>query len=271
MSNLLKSRFLQILAYLMLIPIFIFLIGAINDCGRVTTMPTEGYSRGDTIDIAILYVPGSFYTYDDSISGINYELAHKFEEETSIPLKIWPVADAATALGKLKDGAFDILASLPLDNTLKRNFTISESVFLDRLVLVQTVDSLNGKKAVNSTLDLDDKIVYVAQGSSAYTRMHNLSDEIGGNITVEEVPDLSDELICLKVATGAYPLAVVNEKTAKKIAESYPNLKYDSSVSFTQFQVWVFNPEDSVTANRFNSWFESFRTSDSYREIINSY
>ena len=136
---------------------------------------------------------------------------------------------------------------------------------------MQTVDSISGKKAVNSTLDLDNKIVYVAQGSSAYTRMHNLSDEIGGNITVEEVPDLSDELICLKVATGAYPLAVVNEKTAKKIAESYPNLKYDSSVSFTQFQVWVFNPEDSISANRFNSWFESFRTTDSYREIINSY
>lgn len=252
-----RSRYLQIIAYILLIPIFIFLIGIVNDCGRASSVPAEGFSQGDTIDIAVLYVPGGFYNYDDSISGINHDIANKFSESTGIPIKFWPVADGADALGKLQEGAFDILASLPLDNTLKKNFKVSESVFLDRLVLVQMKDSIKGEVLVNSSLDLNEKTVYVAKASSAAMRMKNLADEIGGDIIVEEIPGLSDELICLKVANGSFPLAVVNENIARKLSEHYPLLNYDSSVSFTQFQVWVFNPADTILPTLFNHWLET--------------
>lgn len=270
-SSFIRSHFLQLLAYILLIPIFIFIIGIFNDCGRAQTTVLEGNSGGDTLDIALLYVPGSFYSYEDSVTGINHQIVLQFSEETSTPIKLWPLTDAAKALSKVKEGSFDILASLPLDNTLKKNFTVSESIFLDRLVLVQMTDSLSGNKIVNSSLDLNGKTVYVATGSSASTRMRNLANEIGGDISIEEVPDLSDELICLKVVNGSFPLAVVNEKTARKISELYPLLNYDSSVSFTQFQVWVFNPTDSIEAHKFNTWFDTFRETDTYRSIINNF
>lgn len=270
-SSFMRSQFLQLLAYLLLIPILIFIIGIFNDCGRIRTAPLEGHSNGDTLDIAILYVPGSFYSYADSVTGINHQIALKFSEETSSPVKFWPLTDAAKALSKVKEGSFDILASLPLDNTLKNNFTVSESIFLDRLVLVQMTDSITGNKLVNSSLDLNGKTVFVAAGSSAYTRLKNLSEEIGGEIIIEAVPDLSDELICLQVANGKFPLALVNEKTARKIAEHYPLLNYDSSVSFTQFQVWVFNPADTLVAKKFDTWFDSFRQTDTYHTIIDNY
>lgn len=270
-ASFIRSHFLQLLAYILLIPIFIFIIGIFNDCGRAQTTVLEGNSGGDTLDIALLYVPGSFYSYEDSVTGINHQIALQFSEETSTPIKLWPLTDAAKALSKVKEGSFDILASLPLDNTLKKNFTVSESIFLDRLVLVQMTDSLSGNKIVNSSLDLNGKTVYVATGSSASTRMRNLANEIGGDISIEEVPDLSDELICLKVVNGSFPLAVVNEKTARKISELYPLLNYDSSVSFTQFQVWVFSPTDSIVAQKFNTWFDTFRETDTYRSIINNF
>lgn len=271
MSQLIRSRFLQILAYVLLIPIFIFLIGIVNDCGRIKTTPLEGFSKGDTIDIAILYAPGSYYNYEDSLTGINFLLARQYSLDESVPIKLWPIADAAEGLKKVKEGAFDVLASLPLDNTLKKNFKVSESVFLDRLVLVQQSDSASGVKPVTSSLDLNGKTIFVPQESSAAMRMKNLASEIGGEINVEEVPELSDELICLKVANGSFPLAVVNEKIAEKISRHYPLLSYDNSISFTQFQVWVFNPSDSVGVTRFNNWFDNFRTSDTYRDIINTY
>ena len=266
-----KKGYLRILAYLMLTAIFVFFLGITKNCGSLSTSPKEGFSTGDTIDIAILYGPGSYYIYDDSLSGINHDLAAKFSEETNTPVKIWAITDPAYGMNKLESGAFDIVAALPLDHYIKNRFKVSESVFLDRMVLIQSVDSATGNKPVNSSLDLDGKKVYVAAGSSALQRLKNLADEIGGEIEIEEQPELSDELLSLKVANGSFPLAVVNEKIAKEVAEVFPNLNYDNIVSFTQFQVWIFNPTDSVISGKFNSWFDSFRSTDDYRSILSNY
>lgn len=255
----------------MIAAIFIFVMGIARNCGRITSTPLEGFSGGDTLDIAFLYVPGGYYIYEDSISGINREIALQFSKETNTPIKEWTISDPAEGMAKLESGAFDAIASLPLDNYIKNRFNVSESVFLDRLVLVQLTDSVTGNKSVNSSLDLNGKKVYVTAGSSALQRMENLASEIGGNFEVIKVPEHSDELLTLQIANGTLPLGVVNEKVAKKIAESYPNLNYDSSVSFTQFQVWVFNPVDSIASQKFDSWFNEFRNTDSYRTILSNF
>lgn len=266
-----KTKYLQITAYLMIAFIFIITIGIARNCQRLPYAPKEGFSGGDTLDIAILYGPGSYYIYGDTMAGINHEIANLFSQETAVPIKLWPISDPASGLANLEKGAFDILASLPLDNNLKKNFPVSESVFLDRLVLIQLEDSTSGQASVNSSLDLNGKTVNVAPGSSGVHRMKNLSEEIGGNIEIIEDPEMSDELLCLQVASASIPLAVVNERIARTVAQNYPNLKYDSSISFTQFQVWVFSPSDSTVAVKFNTWFDQFRSTDLYRTIINKY
>ncbi|MCH5225257.1 MAG: transporter substrate-binding domain-containing protein [Muribaculaceae bacterium] len=265
-----SQKYLQIIAYAMIIAIFVFAISITRNCGRLPFVPKEGFSEGDTLDIALVYGPGSFYMYGDSLAGINQEIALNFSHQTGVPVKLWPLNEAASGFEKLEAGAFDILASLPLDNYIKNRFPVSESVFLDRLVLIQLADSA-GNKAVNSSLDLNGRSVFVAPGSSAINRLSNLSEEIGGKIEIIEADGLSDELLCLQVASAEIPLAVVNERIAKALAKNYPLLNYDTSVSFTQFQVWVFNPSDSIVAINFNEWFDSFRISDSYRKIIDKY
>ncbi|MCH5228750.1 MAG: transporter substrate-binding domain-containing protein [Muribaculaceae bacterium] len=266
-----SSKYVRMAAYVMLALIFIFVIGITKDCGRIPYQRVEGYSKGDTLDIAILYGPASYYLYDDSISGINHDIAEEFSLETGTPIKIWPVTQPSDGLSKLSDGAFDIVASLPLDNNLRKNYKTSESIFLDRLVLVQLTDSVSGNAAVNSSLDLNGKTVYVAEGSSALQRLRNLSEEIGGEINIVEDPELSDELLCLKVSSGDIPFAVVNEKVAKDLALKNPRIHYDSSVSFTQFQVWIFNSSDSVSYKKFSDWFDSFRLTDDYRKIVDNF
>ena len=266
-----SSRYLQILSYIMILAIFIFFMGINHNCSRLHITEKEGFSGGDTLDIAILYGPGSYYLYDDSLSGINHKIAQEFSIQTNTPVKIWAITDPGNGMAKLNSGAFDILASLPLDNQIKKRFPVSESVFLDKLVLVQICDSITGEKSVNSSLDLNGKTVRVTSGSSALQRIKNLSDEIGGKIEIIEEPDFSDELLALKVANGSFPFAVVNEKVAQKIAESYPLINYESTVSFTQFQVWLFNPKDSLITDKFNIWLDGFRTTDLYRSIISDY
>lgn len=265
------TKYLQIAAYVMLAFIFVFVIGIARDCSHLQTVTKEGFSGGDTIDIAVLYAPGGYYLYEDTIAGINHDIIENFSRETNEIFKIWPVTEPADVLTKLESGAFDIIASLPLDNNIKKKFPVSESIFLDKLVLIQLTDSTSGKTLVNSSLDLNGKKVYVAAGSSAVGRLENLSNEIGGKIDIEELPEVSDELLSIQVASGTLPLAVVNERIAKKIKEKYPDLQFENSVSFTQFQVWVFNDKDTLILNKFNTWFDLYRTTDSYRSILNKY
>lgn len=266
-----SSKYLQIVAYVMITAIFVFVMGIARNCSHLKSAPREGFSGGDTLDIALLYAPGSFYTYGDTLDGINLAVAKEFEKETDTPVKIWPVNDPADGLAKLQNGAFDILASLPLDNNLKKQFPVSESIFLDRFVLVQEIDSMGNVTKVESSLDLNGKKVYVAPGSSAKNRLSNLSSEIGGKIEIEEAPDMSDELLALSVASGAIPLAVVNERIARDVMKDNPQLHYVNSVSFTQFQVWVFNPADSLEASKFNSWFSNFSSTPRYQQILSTY
>lgn len=266
-----NSKYLQIAAYVMLIAIFVFAISIARNCGRIKFEPREGFSGGDTLDIALLYGPGGYYIYEDTLAGINLDIAREFSAQTGVPVKIWPVNDPAEGMDKLAVGVFDVVASLPLDNYIKNRFRVSESIFFDRLVLIQMGDSASGETPVNSSLDLHGKKVSVASGSSAINRLQNLSEEIGGDIVISEEPDMSDELLVLQVASGNIPLAVVNERVAREVAKNYPGLKYDSTVSFTQFQVWVFNSNDSVAENLFDSWFETFRDTQDYRRIIDKY
>ena len=250
--------------------IFIFIMGIAKNCGRLHTAPLEGHSGGDTIDIALIYSPGSYYIYGDSLSGINKQIGDAFSKDTDTPVKFWPITEPASGMEKLESGVFDILASLPLDNNIKKRFPVSESIFLDRLVLVQLSDS-TGNQEINSSLDLQNKTVHVTAGSSAAQRMQNLAEEIGGNIIVKEEPEMSDELLAIQVATGSIPLAVVNEKVAKDLSQYYPNLKYDSVISFTQFQVWLFNASDTILYTRFNEWFDNYRQTEDYREVIKKF
>ena len=265
------GKFIHLTAYVLIAVIIGFLIGIIKNCSHIEGFIGDGFSKGDTIDIAILYAPGSYFQSLDSICGINHEIIKSFSTETKIPVKILPISDTANAMKMLEAGKYDILASMPLDNNIKKRFLTSESIFLDRLVLIQNKDTTTGEIAIKSSPELNGKKIYIAAGSTAAQRLLNLSNEIGGSIQIMEEENLSDELLTLKVATGDIPLAVVNERIAKKIASNYPNLSYENPVSFTQFQVWLFNQQDSTLYDKFYKWFDSFKERYDYHSIIDKY
>lgn len=266
-------KFLQVFIYILIAVILVFIIGITRNCSKIqyTSIDIEGFSGGDTLDIAIIFGPVSYYLYSDTISGINREILNRFSSDTKTPVKVWPVADAANAMSKVQSGAFDILASMPLDNNIKQKFLVSESLFLDKLVLVQLSDSVTQDVSIKSSLDLKGKTIHIASGSSALQRLQNLSNEIGETINIIEEEELSDELLCLKVANGSLPYAVVNEKIALELSSKYPKLSFDNPVSFTQFQVWLFNNQDSINYKKFSDWFHNFKKTEDFRYIINKF
>ena len=122
-------KILRASAYIVIALAIIFVIGMVRNCGRIHPTTMQGNSGGDTLDIAILYGPGSLYMYPDTLSGINFELVAHYDKATLQPIKLWAVTDAGETMKKLEKGVFDVLASMPLDNAIKERFLTSKSVY----------------------------------------------------------------------------------------------------------------------------------------------
>jgi len=268
----LKHKYGQLVIYtVILVAVFLVMAGT-KRCGSGLNLPftTQGDSQGDTIDVAIVYGPLSYYLYNDTLGGLNYDMLTKMKQDIGQPVRLWPVVSLHDALSRLGKGKFDMLASLPSDNSVKQQFLTSKSVFLDRMVLVQLSDS-DGNLKVKSALDLGNDTIYIPKDSPAASRLANLSNEIGTHIPLMQKDNLSEEYLCMMVGSGHIPLAVVNEKTAKSMQKDYPRLSYDNPVSFTQFQVWVFAKNDSSLRNKIDTWLETFQASPEYRRLISRY
>ena len=92
-------------------------MGMTRRCNTALPLPAlnKGESKGDTLDVAIVYGPLSYYLYGDTLGGLNYDLINRMSEETGRPVKLWPVTDLNEALEALQKNKFDMLASMPAD------------------------------------------------------------------------------------------------------------------------------------------------------------
>lgn len=238
-----KPRTLQIAVYGILLVLVIIAMIGLDGISRKGRHGVGNEVREDTIHAALVYGPQSYRVMvsddgNDSIEGINYQLLSQLGDSLGVKVVLHPVIDRDEALSKVSKGEYDILASLPADNELKKKFLTTDEVYLDRMVLLQKRKS-DGTLYATSALDLEGDTIHVEKRSAATRRLENLQKEIGGDIHIIEEPNMSEEYLALKVASGAWRYAVVNEKTAEQVKESNPDLDYSTPVSFTQFQVWV--------------------------------
>ena len=266
----LPSRRSLIALYFGLLALVGVCMASLRHCHGPLAPDPELPSRGDTICAMLVYGPLSYYMYADTLGGLNYDLLRRFCADEGVPLKAEPVVAISDALRRVDEGTADLLASVPADNSLRSSNLLTESLFLDRLVLVQK-RMPDGSLNITSALDLARDTVHVEARSPAVARMQNLAKEIGQPIAVAEHPELSGEYLVMKVADGSLPYAVVNELVALPLLERYPDLSMDTPVSFTQFQTWVLRGGNVALLERLNNWIRAFRLTPAYAELLQRY
>lgn len=269
-----RPRHRLMFLYLLLLVAVAGVMCALHTCSlksaRHTGPESGAASKGDTLDVALVYGPASYFMYADTLGGYNYDLLRLISGAEGVPMKFWPVGSLREALRQLRSGRYDMLAALPVDAGYKDKFLYSEPIYLDRQVLVQLRDA-HGNVRASSALDLAGDTVHIEQGSPIAARLANLSHEIGDTIYVVEHPDLSSELLTLKVQSGGLRYAVVNEQIAAPLVEKFPELDISSPISFTQFQSIVVAPGDSVLLRRLNGWLGRHLASPEVSELRSRY
>ena len=221
------------------------------------------------------------FVYRGKTMGYEYELLRLFCDEHNIQLRINITPNLKEAFNKLNTGEGDILAhNLTVTKDRKKRIDFTYYHNLQRQVLIQRKPSnwrdmkLHEIEAslIRDPIDLIGEEVYVRPYSSYYDRLANLSDEIGGDITIiSGESDVETEQLIRMVAEGEINYTVAEEDVALVNATYFPILDIKTPVSFSTQIAWGLRKNSPQLLSELNSWIVRMRKTTEYYVIYDKY
>jgi len=241
----------QMILYLVLLAVVVGFMVALSMCDKPVEQQGLQPSGGDTLDIAIEYSPVTYYTYDDTLGGYNYDLLRMISRNTGRPMKFHPIVTLEKALAGLEDGHYDVVvAQYPMTAGDTARYAFTQPIYIDQQVLVQR----RGSNAIHSQLDLAGDTVWVVKGSPMKQRIASLSREIGDTIYVHVDELYGPEQLMMMVSAGEIRYAVVNRSIARAMGTKLPNLDRSVAISLSQFQSWMVSKHRQGLRDTLNLW-----------------
>lgn len=223
----------------------------------------------------------SYFIYKGQPMGFEYELLKRFCDDVGLQLEVRLIKDMGNADRLLNSGYGDIIAAnlavtKPYSETI--NFTDYHTV--SRQVLIQRTpsdwrqlkDYEIDRQLVKRPLDLAGKEVYVHKNSAFSERLRNLSDEIGAEIIIKEVPgDISTEQLIAQVSQEDIDYTIASENVAFINSVYYGNIDVNTAISFSQKIAWGVRYNSPELKERINDWLKEFRKTRDFNVIYNKY
>lgn len=223
----------------------------------------------------------SYFVYKGEPMGFEYEMLEAFADNLGVDLEIKIAKDMNTILEQLNSGEADIVAA-NLTVTAERSTIISftDPLLLTPQVLIQKKpegwrtmppEEVN-KYMVRNTVDLIGKEIHVRKGSSFYSRLKNLEEEIGGKIHLIEVPgEIETEQLIEMVAKGEIPFTIADQNVALINQTYYSNIDVKTEISFPQKISWAVNKNANELLSVLNIWLNKKKKTSDYFVIYNKY
>lgn len=213
----------------------------------------------------------NYFIYKGEPMGYQFDMLKEFASYLGVKLEIIAENDLQVAFKMLEDGRVDVFANnLTITNKRSHKYKFTIPYNTTKQVLVQRKES-SGSPFIGNPIQLGNKIVYVQKGSASAQRLHNLSDEIGVDIVVVEMPNYeADELIEL-VSSGEIDYAVCDEDIARVNSFYYENIDVETPVSFDQNLAWAVSNKSSNLLDTLNVWLEKFTQTAEYKIIKGKY
>ncbi|MBC7124561.1 MAG: transporter substrate-binding domain-containing protein, partial [Bacteroidales bacterium] len=214
------------------------------------------------------YNATSYFIYKGEPMGYQYDMLRDLATYLGVKLEIVPENDIDKSFEMLRKGEVDIIAS-SLAITAQRkeevDFTLPHGETSQ--VLVQRIPAENGAPAIQKPLELSGRLVYVQKSSAGAQRLKNLSDEIGGGITVVELPNYDADKLIELVATGEIDYAVCDQSVAQVKSNYYKNINIDVQIGFPQKTAWAVRKTSVELRKKVDNWLEGYLKTAHYRNI----
>lgn len=224
----------------------------------------------DTLHVATLYGPTSYFNYRGQEMGFDYENVKRFANDENLVLDLKVAPTLQSLLNMIENGDIDLAAyPIPVIEEYKNLAKHCGYKEVTWQVLVQP----DGKDKISDVTQLVGKTIYVEQDSKYHYRLNNLNQELGGGINI--VPINKDSLITedliRMVDLGEIPLTVVDSDIAELNKSYYPRLDIDMKISLDQYSSWAVRNDLDSLASRIDTWEKHRDNSDMMKEIYKKY
>lgn len=211
----------------------------------------------DTLRVATLYSPTSYFMFRDEEMGYDYTLIRSFAESKGVVLSLDVVPALSRAIEKLDSGLVDIIAyPVPVTSQYRKSVYPCGPQTDSYQVLVQRYDDEN---PIRDVTDLVGREVWVEKKSRYFHRLENLNDELGGGIDIRiiERDTITAEDLISMVSKRQIPLTIVDSETARLNRGYYTNVDVSLEVSFHQKSRWGVAPDHAWLGDSITAWFDA--------------
>ena len=226
----------------------------------------------DTLRVATLYSPTSYFLYRDQEMGYDYSLVSQWAEDMGMTLELTVAPSMPRMLELLDSGLVDVAAyEIPVTAEYRRQVIPCGPEYITTQVLVQPLKQ--GKAEITDETQLVGKDVYVEKDSKYDFRLNNLNDELGGGIKIHTVSRdtlITEDLISM-VSDGTIPLTVVDSDIARINRKYYRDIDATVALSFPQKASWGVAPGNQWLADSINAWFEQENPRKRQAELLKRY
>ena len=200
---------------------------------KATNSSIEPTSLPDTLRVATLYSPSSYFLYKEEPMGFEYDLISKFTSDKNIFLDLKIVENLNTMIEMLDSCEIDLIAyEVPITAEYNNKVLHCGIENISYQVLVQP--KTKGKIEIKDVTDLVGKTVYVENNSKYMYRLQNLNNELGGGIEIKSVDKdtlITEDLIQM-VSTQEIPLTIIDSDIAQLNKTYFPNIDISVKISY---------------------------------------
>jgi membrane-bound lytic murein transglycosylase F len=239
----------------------------------------EGIKEKGKITVLTDYSSTDYFIYRGQPMGFQYEMLQQLANHLSVRLEVRVSKSLNESYELLRNGEADLIAqNLAITKDRLQIVDFTEPLVQSRQVLVQHKPE-NWRKMkprdtdallITNPIRLIGQTVYVMHGSSAVSRLQNLSEEIGGDINLIEVDESPEKLIAL-VSEGEIPFTVCDENVAKVNSKYYPDVDISTAVSLQQNLAWAVRKGSTTLLEELNNWVSNFTQTPKYKVLYSKY
>jgi len=213
-----------------------------NEIPVIISTDLKGIIKSDTLRVATMYGPTSYFLFRDETMGYDYEMASNLAKYLKLNLKIIIANNESEMIQLLTDRKIDIVAyNLAQTKEYKNRFKYILPQAATYQVLVQNM----GINSLSEVTELAGKTVYVKKNSTFHKRLLALNDEIGGSINIVLAADsLSNDDLIEQVANKKIEYTLAYYNNAMLYKSYYNQLDCRMPVGFKQHNGWLI-PKDS--------------------------
>lgn len=272
MYNQVKNIAKGVVASLLPMAAFALILSSCGNSDKGANKRLTGNAIPDTLVVATLYSPSSYFIYRDEPMGFDYDLIRSFAEDKGVELKIEVAPSVHRAIEMLDSGKVDLIAyEIPQITEYKDKLVACGPRSETHQVLVQP--KIEGKAQITDVTDLPGHEVVVEDGTKYLYRLENLDDELGGGIVINtlDADTIDAEALIEMVAEREVPLTIADNDIAQINSTYFPTLDISVDVSFPQASAWAVSRKFAWLGDSIDAWLDTDRTREMDAELHKRY